>query len=371
MDKLKVIIDCDIPFIKGVLEPYCTVIYVKGGAINNNITIDAHALIVRTRTKCTKELLHGSSVKAIFSATIGRDHIDLDYCKREGISVFNAAGCNANGVVQYVLTTLFALAIKKNINILGKTIGIIGAGNVGERLALLMEKLGFSVLRCDPPKSLVNNSVPYYDLDYVLENSHIITLHVPFSSETKSMCSCNFLEKMKKGAILVNSSRGEVVDEAAVMAFNGKLGGLIIDVWNNEPNINKDFLAITDIATTHIAGYSLEGKINATVMSILSFAHYFSIDQLKNFHIDLPSSKPIDFTAFSNLINLTDTIATSSEISSAIAQLLLELFPVWEQNLKLIANPIQFEKIRGEYIYRRELPPSVISELEKLLSGGI
>lgn len=363
MKKLKVVVDCDIPFIKGVLEPYSIVSYLKGDAFNSNVISNAQALIIRTRTKCNKELLQGTAVKAIFSATIGCDHIDLEYCTREGIAVFNAAGCNANGVVQYVVTTLFALVQKRGLILNNKTIGIIGAGNVGERLALLLEKLGLSVLRCDPPKSRITNTVPYYSLDYVLGNSHVITLHVPLNSETRNICSYDFIGKMKNGAILINSSRGEVVDEAAVIESQDKLGGLIVDVWKNEPNIDKEFLNVTDIATTHIAGYSLEGKINATVMSVLSFANFFSIKELENFHIEAPLFEEIALDSFFySEFSITDK---STYFSKAV-NLLLHIFPVWEQDLMLKANPDGFERIRSEYIYRRELPWEVISKLEKL-----
>ncbi|MFA6770469.1 MAG: 4-phosphoerythronate dehydrogenase [Bacteroidales bacterium] len=358
MKCLKAIIDSDIPFIKGVLEPYCSVSYIKGSEINSKVIAGAHALIVRTRTKCDKKLLQGSLVKAIFSATIGSDHIDLDYCDKEGIVVFNAAGCNANGVVQYILTALFALMFKKNLDLREKSIGIIGAGNVGERLAQLMEKFGFFVLRCDPPKSLINNNISYYDLNYVLENSQIVSLNVPLNRETKNICSYSFIEKMKKGAILVNTSRGDVLDQSAVIECSSKLGGLIIDVWKDEPSISEKFVAITDIATPHIAGYSLEGKANATVMTILSFASFFEIDKLKNFKIELPpfEEKPIV------------DIGENTPMAAA-ARILLEIFPLWEEDLKLRTNLVDFERIRSEYIYRRELSQNVICELERLISS--
>ncbi len=356
MNDLKVIIDSDIPFIKGVLEPYCSVIYIKGDEINSKVVADAHALIIRTRTCCDKELLNGSSVKAVLSATIGSDHIDLNYCKKQNISVFNAAGCNANGVVQYVVTSILALIHKRNLDFKGRTIGIIGAGNVGERLALLMEKFGFSVLRCDPPKSLVNKNIPYYDLDYVLANSHIVSLHVPLNSETKNVCSREFLKKMKDGAILVNSSRGEVIDQDAVMEFSEKLGGLIIDVWKNEPLIDNKFLSITDISTPHIAGYSLEGKINATVMTVLSFAHFFKIESLKSFQIEAPLLVESDYEYSVN----------ASPIESAV-KILLGFFPIWDLDLQLRNKPFEFERVRMEYVYRRELSQSAICELERLL----
>lgn len=355
-NNFKVVIDCDIPFIKGVLEPYCSPVYLKGNEINSENISNARALIIRTRTKCNKELLQGSQVRAIFTATIGSDHLDLDYCQREQISLFNAAGCNAHGVVQHVLTTLFALMCKKDRDLTGQTIGIIGAGNVGERLAQLAEKIGFTVLRCDPPKSIISNKVPYYDLNYVLNKSQIVTLHVPLNEETKNICSNRFIEKMQKGAFLVNTSRGEVVDQAAIIENREKLGGLIVDVWGDEPNINLNYLSCVDIATPHIAGYSLEGKINATVMSVLNFAKFFKIKELNDFMIEPPMFE----------ITHPNNIAESSVIES-VARILLNIYPVWEQDLKLRSNPEFFEQTRSEYIYRRELNQGVIKTIEKLL----
>ena len=110
---MKIIVDKDIPFITGVFEPYAEVVYLPGKEISKEVATDANALVIRTRTKCNAELLEGTSVKMIATATIGMDHIDLDYCQKAGISVANAAGCNADGVMQYVYTSLYALACKK------------------------------------------------------------------------------------------------------------------------------------------------------------------------------------------------------------------------------------------------------------------
>ena len=193
----KIVIDKDIPFIKGVLEPYADIIYSAGKDITREIASDADALIIRTRTKCNAELLSGSGVKAIFSATIGTDHIDLRYCVENGIAVYSAPGCNAWGVVQYVITSLYALSERRDIDIEGKVLGIIGAGNVGERLAWIAARLGFEVIRCDPPEMerlmKDNNraasreldidissisSADYYDLADLLKCAEIGRAHV-------------------------------------------------------------------------------------------------------------------------------------------------------------------------------------------------
>ena len=162
---MKIVVDSDIPFINGVLEPWFEVTYSKGSQIDNILAKDATALLVRTRTRCDNALLSGSSVKAIFTATIGMDHIDLDYCISRGIEVFNAAGCNAGGVMQYVITAMFEILKNQGARFNEKRVGIIGAGNVGERVARFLEGTGIEVMRCDPPKSLLCNGIHYYKLD--------------------------------------------------------------------------------------------------------------------------------------------------------------------------------------------------------------
>jgi len=202
--KIKVVIDDDIPFIKGLLEPYANVFYYKGNCIGHNETKDTDALIIRTRTKCDASLLNGSKVKFIASATIGSDHVDLDYCRNNGIFFTNAAGCNAWAVVQYVLTAIFTIAKNKDIDLSNKTIGIIGAGNVGERLAGTCKSLGLKVLRCDPPiKELLEKNIRSLDagrfaidrsrlfaedflaIEEVVKKADILSLHIPLNLSTK------------------------------------------------------------------------------------------------------------------------------------------------------------------------------------------
>lgn len=370
--KFNIVMDSDIPFIEGVLEPYCSVKYLKGEHIDNTIVHNADALVIRTRTKCDSNLLHNSRVKAIFSATIGCDHIDTDYCNRAGISIYNAAGCNSEGVVQYVITSLLAVAQREGLEALPKSIGIVGAGSVGERLAALALNLGFNVFRCDPPKKenlLRGGSNPsfgdyrltsqdYYDLDTTLKSCGIVSMHVPYNKTTDSMCSGDFFSKMVKGAIFINSSRGEVVDDKALIKSRELLGPVIVDVWRDEPNINRDVLKISNIATPHIAGYSLEGKINATLFTIDNFARHYSIEDLYEFSIPLPPSPEMPFVNNSKI----------GAIDNA-AELLLSSFPVWKEETLLRASPHLFEQIRVNYKYRRELTASTKEILIELLNN--
>lgn len=355
---MRIIIDKDIPFIEGVFEPFAEVVYEKGSAINQTLVKEADALIIRTRTKCNKELLEGSSVKIIASATIGKDHVDLEYCNSHGIQFINAAGCNAGGVMQYVFTALYAVAAKKRLELpvsAGKkmVLGVIGVGNVGTKVAELGEYLGFEVLRNDPVKereqTLAFNDgylhladfKDYYSLEYLLEHSDIITVHVYLDKKTHGMVNDSFFKQIKRGSIFINSSRGEVVDEQSLLLAKDKLAGLILDVWDHEPDINRELLAAADITTPHIAGYSYEGKLNGTQMVVCGIAKFFGMEKLKEFSIT-PETPNINHLTLKGL---------SQE---KIYENLNNIFPIFEESKLLRDSPADFEKIRSNYKYRRE-----------------
>jgi erythronate-4-phosphate dehydrogenase len=253
-DRVRIIIDDAIPFIEGVLEPYVDVRYMEGRAISREDAMEADALIIRTRTKCDAALLEGTPVKFIATATIGMDHIDLPYCNERGIIVRNSAGCNAGGVMNYVFSALYGVAARKAIRLEGGKIGVVGVGNVGRRVDSVAGSLGFKVLKNDPPRMKEEGNEGFCPLDYLLANSDIVTMHVPLNETTRGMADDEFFERMKPGTIFINASRGEVVDEAALKRAIPKLGPVIIDTWNNEPDIDVDLLNMVDIATPHIAG---------------------------------------------------------------------------------------------------------------------
>ena len=360
---MKILVDKDIPFIEGVFEPFAQVEYLSGKEFAPSNVKDADALVIRTRTKCNASLLDGSAVKFIATATIGMDHIDLDYCAKAGIAVANAAGCNAGGVMQYVFTSLYALACKKGIILPdgvnpapeGKKfiLGVIGVGNVGSRVANMGEYMGFEVLRCDPAKERAqtlafNNGYmklhefkDYYSLDYLLENSDIVTMHTDLNPTSRGMAGEEFFSKMKDGAIFINSSRGEVVVDEALIGSVGKMNGVILDVWNGEPALNLQLMEAADIATPHIAGYSYEGKVNGTTMAVKAVAEHFGIEALKDFKI-VPAEKNTNFFC-------------KNELSQGqISEYFQNIFPIFGHCGDLKQNPQNFELLRSNFKYRRE-----------------
>ena len=255
---MKIVADKHIPFLEGVFEPYAEVVYIDGREIAHEDIIDADALIIRTRTKCNAALLDGTKVSMIATATIGMDHIDIPYCKEHGIEVHNAQGCNAGGVLQYVFSALYGVAARKGIKLDNATFGIIGVGNVGKKVEEMARHLGFNVLLCDPPRAAAEGEEGFCSLEHLLANSHIVTMHVPLDETTRGMADEEFFMLMPPGAIFINAARGEVVDEEALINAIPKLGAVVIDTWNHEPNVNIDLVEMVDIATPHIAGYSYQ-----------------------------------------------------------------------------------------------------------------
>ena len=340
---MKVVCDIDVPFLKGVLEPYGEVVYKKGPEITSEDVRDADALILRTRTRCNAELLEGSSVRLIATATIGTDHVDFDYCNSHGIEVQNAAGCNAGGVMQYVFSALYGIAARKGIKIDGGTIGIIGVGNVGRKVEAVARHLGFNVLRCDPPRAEAEGSEGFCSLDYLLENSQVVTLHVPLDENTRNMANEAFFAMMQPGSIFINASRGEVVDEGALKLALPKLGATVIDTWNNEPNVDVELVDVVDIATPHIAGYSYQGKQMGTAMAVRAVARYFGIEDLYDFFPeDEPDHEPV-------LLDL------KGKNHGQIAAVFQYNYPIFTDDFRFRMEPGKFEKLRSEYQYRREV----------------
>ena len=296
---MKFVADIDIPFLKGVLEPYGEVVYKKGLDICRDDIVDADALLIRTRTRCDEELLEGTDVSIITTATIGTDHIDLDYCSSHGIEVANASGCNAGGVMQYVFSALYGIAARKGIKIDGATIGIVGVGNVGRRIEYMADYLGFKVLRCDPPRAQKEGPEGFCSLEHLLTESDIVTLHVPLDENTRGMANADFFTLMKPGAIFINAARGEVVNEEALLEAAPKMGAIVIDTWNHEPSVNEELIDVVDIATPHIAGYSYQGKVNGTSMAVQAIAKHFGIRELEEFKPE--DDIPDELSAFTKI----------------------------------------------------------------------
>jgi len=243
---------------------------------------DANALVVRSITRVDASLLEGSSVRFVGSATIGMDHMDVEYLKARGVYFTNAAGCNANAVAEYIVAALLVMAKRKGWNLRSKSIAIIGVGNVGSRVEKKARILGIRVLLCDPPLREARSDPRYLFLDDVLD-ADILTFHVPLTSDgpypTYHMVDKNVLERLSPKQFLINTARGPVFNgrDLKESLRAGRLEGAVLDVWEGEPDIDLSLLDLAEIGTPHIAGYSIDGKIRATEMMFEGICRYFQL----------------------------------------------------------------------------------------------
>ena len=275
---MKLVFDKDIPFLAEAVRtgwPEVELVAMEGDAITQKAVKDADVLVVRTRTKIDKALLGGSKVRLVCSATIGFDHIDTAWCDKAGIRWTACPGCNAQAVCDYVQEVLEEYRLANFRCLLPVTIGIVGVGHVGSKVAEMAEKRGMNVLLCDPPKGIG------VSLDTIARQSDIITFHTPLTRKGKYatyyMCDSSFLVKTKPTVLIINAARGGVVDEAAVRIAERTC---VIDTWEDEPAIDTKNLEHAWRASMHIAGYSLEGKRNATQMCLDYIADTFGLSHL-------------------------------------------------------------------------------------------
>ncbi len=329
---MQIVVDKAIPYLRGVLEPYADVRYLSGSAITAADVCDADALIVRTRTCCNAELLAGSRVKFIATATIGFDHIDIDWCAAHGIEVAIASGCNARGVLQWVAAALVHLARLQGWHPSERTLGIVGVGHVGSLVAEYAAAWGFRVLCCDPPRAMREQG-GFLPLDEVVRASDILTFHTPLDSSTRHLVNDRLLEMLQPEAVVLNSSRGAVVDTAALLRSNHPFA---LDVWEHEPQIDRELLRRAILSTPHIAGYSEQGKAQAAAMSVNALARHFGIPLRDWYPVEAAPSSPQPIT----WQNLCETIDAAFDIAA-------------ESN-RLKESPEDFERMRDEYTYRRE-----------------
>ncbi len=364
---MKIVVDADIPYIRGVFESYFhDVSYIKGADINQAVVHNANALIVRTRTTCNQTLLQGSKVEIIATATIGTDHIDLAYCNEHSIKVFNAPGSNAGGVLQWFLAAISWLELLNQDKARKKIIGIVGVGNIGSRVARTLHGLGFEVLLCDPPRQEAEGLAHFVSMDEISSRCDVISFHVPLSFNgiypTYHLANNAFFEKIKPGTLIINSSRGEVVNTKSIIWAIKKKGIIAaIDVWEDEPNISKELLDMVSLGTPHIAGYSIEGKLNASISAVRSISEHFGFG-LNNW---TPNPNPC-----TEKIHLQGEKYTTSDNYLDYKKLFADIFPIQLDFFALTKNPALFEQFRSNYQFRRENSAYAIdSKLEgKILS---
>lgn len=338
---MKIVVDNKIPFIREAIEKIADeAVYAPGKEFTPEMVKDADALIIRTRTLCNRELLEGSRVQFIATATIGYDHIDTEYCRKAGITWKNAPGCNSASVAQYLQSTLLLMQQKKGVKLSELTIGIVGVGNVGSKVADVAREFGMRVLLNDLPREDEEGSAGFSSLQTLAEECDVLTFHVPLYKEGKyktfHLADAAFFRSLLRRPLIINTSRGEVIETDALLEAleEGEISDAVIDVWENEPDINLSLLNKVFIGTPHIAGYSADGKANATRMSLDSLCRHFGIQA--DYRILPPEpGNPV--------------IHAATE-----AEAYLRMYDPRKDCEALRANPELFEKLRGDYPLRRE-----------------
>jgi len=324
-----------------------------GGSVSPVALHDAEVLVVRSVTQVDARLLAGSRVRFVGTATIGTDHLDLPYLQDRGIHVANAAGCNATAVAEYVTAALLVAAGRKRWNLAEKSIGIIGVGHTGSRVRTRAAALGMKVLLCDPPLRDSTGDLSYGFLDDVLD-ADILTLHVPLTRDgpypTRHMIGREVLRRLSPAQLVVNTSRGPVVAGAELKEClqQRKIAGAVLDVWEGEPLIDAGLLDLAEIATPHIAGYSLDGKIRATRMIAARLCAYLGIRQEWDPSGVFPQPRRL----------LPQAGARGQD---ALRSLVAQAYNILEddRSLRAISGPAgpaagDFERLRTEYAFRPE-----------------
>lgn len=338
---MKIVMDEKIPFLgDALLSMGHTVVSLPGVKISRDDVQDADALFVRTRTCCNADLLSGTKVALVGTATIGYDHIDSEFCAQNNIHWVSAPGCNADAVLQYVQSSVYSWVADNKKEIQQLTLGIVGVGAIGSRVAAWAASAGLKVLLNDPPREAVGHT-GFVPLDYIAQNADIITFHPTLNKggkyPTYHLADEAFFLSLRRSPLILNASRGPVVDNVALLQAldDRRVSDAVVDVWENEPYINLQLLDRAYIATPHIAGYSAEGKLNASRMMLDAFVEFFgcksNIPQLA-----LPSP---------------DNPAVAA---NTLADALLAIYSPKEDSIRLKASPATFENQRNNYTLRRE-----------------
>ncbi|VVO70990.1 Erythronate-4-phosphate dehydrogenase [Pseudomonas fluorescens] len=264
-----IVADENIPLLDAFFEGFGEIRRVPGRSIDRATVEQADVLLVRSVTNVNRALLDGSKVRFVGTCTIGTDHLDLDYLQQAGITWSSAPGCNARGVVDYVLGSLLTLAEIEGADLTQRTYGVVGAGEVGGRLVKVLQGLGWNVLVCDPPRQAAEGG-DYVSLEQIIEQCDVISLHTPLkkhgAQSTWHLFDKNRLNRLKPGTWLINASRGPVVDNAALRQVLLQREDLqaVLDVWEGEPEVDVALAELCVLATPHIAGYSLDGRQRGT-----------------------------------------------------------------------------------------------------------
>jgi len=354
---MKIIADENIPFVREAFSTLGDVSTLAGRAMTPASIQEADVLLVRSVTRVGKELLSGSKVKFVATATIGFDHVDVEYLQLQEIGFASAPGCNSNSVAEYVLSALMVVSERKGFSPQHKTVGIVGCGNVGSKVRSKLRVLGVTSLVNDPPLKDQTHDSSFVDLEELF-TADIITLHVPLERAgrypTLQMVNAGFLTKMKPGSMLINTSRGQVVDEQALLKTlqSGRMAA-VLDVWQNEPSIDCRILERVELATPHIAGYSYDGKVRGTEMIYETACKFFGVTPTWRLTDHLPAT-PIRQRKFLDSVNDEEVIRASIFGSYDIRQDDAHLRQIL--NMPEAERGAYFDRLRKTYPIRREFP---------------
>ncbi len=354
---MKIVADENIPLVTEVFGCLGKVQTYAGRSITAAQVKGADALLVRSVTSVNESLLRGSNVKFVGTCTIGTDHIDQAYLQAQGIGFSSSPGCNAYGVVDYVISALVRLSMQQDFDLSTRCVGVVGVGNVGSRLKARLEAMGIRCLCCDPLHD--DQNIPgLVHLDELIAESDIISLHTPLTKNgghpTFHLFNAENLPKLKPGSIFINTSRGAVVDNRALTTLLSQRKDItaVMDVWEGEPDISLPLLDHVALATPHIAGYSLDGKINGTRMVYQALCRYFGFEET----VDVDGLAPA-------IEKLEAECDESASILEQAYQLVLACYDVRRDDLSFRAamvldnnnRPASFDALRKNYPERREL----------------
>lgn len=360
---MKILADANIPFVQECFSSIGEVIVMGGRDMTPEAVAEADALLVRSITPVNESLLSGSAVRFVGTATIGFDHVDLDYLDAQHIGFASAPGSNANSAAEYVIAALLDIGQKHGIRLEGKSIGVVGVGNVGGRVAKKCEALGMRVLRNDPPLQRQTGSPTYVPIE-ALYDCDFITFHTPLTPDgidkTFHLADEAFFASLKEGAVLLNASRGAVVDSKALQAAidDDRLGPVVLDVWENEPEIEIELLDQVTLSSPHIAGYSFDGKIAGLIMIYEAVCEYFGLE---------PKREAADFLPAPEVPEI-DLGTVQGDDEAALAEAVERVYSVArdDANLRSIAKePPEargafFDALRKNYPVRREFQNTTV-----------
>lgn len=361
---MRIICATNMPFAMEAFSTLGETRILEGRDISAADVRDTDILALRSTTQVNRALLAGSKVRFVGTATIGTDHLDLEYFHEAGIQWCFAPGCNANSVSEYVTAALLTLVERHGITLEGKTLGVIGVGNVGSRVVRKARALGMRVLMNDPPRERSQKSEvriqneEFVGLDQVLAEADIITVHVPLTKEgpdkTYHLADGSFFSRARKGLIFLNAARGGVVDTPALLKAldAGQVSHVVLDTWEGEPKYRTDMLARVDIGTPHIAGHSFEGKVMGTVMVYREACRFLGVPATWSHEPLMPPT----------LVPRVEVDAAGRSDESVLREVVKQLYDIEADDRRFrdsvspddAVRAKAFDRLRKEYPERRE-----------------